>query len=142
MVVVKVKAIILYRAETRHAKSKQRPDIGFSIFRCAKDGCSARLQDLRRRLKQRQVRGRCGHADADRVSRAQVAFYRGKVFRDVCFVIGSIGSPAGVAKFLVHPRNHPDRPPWMQAKLLDQLRRLHGYNNSRAIVDGPGAEVP
>src|ERR1041385_5228295 len=142
MVIVKVKAVVLYWTEARHAKSKQRPDIGFSIFRCSQDSRSARLQDLRRRLEQCQVPCRSRHADAYRMSRTQVAFNRSKMFCGLRFVIGSIGTSAGIAKFLIHPRNHPNGAPRMQTKLLDELCRLHGHNYSRTIINGSGAKVP
>ena len=100
------------------------------------------LQDLRCRLQQLQVSRRGRHAYAHRMSRAKIAFNRGKMFCNVRFVIGSIRSPAGVAKFFIHPGNHADGSPGMQLELLDELGRLHGYHNSSAIIDGSGPEVP
>src|SRR5437868_4660424 len=140
--VVEVKAVVLDRAEARDTQSKKWSNIGLSIFRCPKDRCSAGLQDLRCRLEQRQVRGRCRHADTYRVSRAQVALNGGEMFGSFVFVRGGVSASAGVAELFIHPGNHANGAPGMQPELLDELGRLHGHNNSSAIIDGPGAKVP
>ena len=76
------------------------------------------------------------------MSGAKVALNRGKMVLDFVLVRRGISDTAGIAELLIHPGNHANGPLGMQAKLLDQLRGLHGHHDAGRIVNGAGAQVP
>ncbi len=76
------------------------------------------------------------------MARAEVAFNRREMIRQIGRLILKISSAAAPAVLFIHPGDHADRAFRFEAELFDQLRGLHGDGHTRRIVNRAGAQIP
>src|SRR5215472_1679364 len=76
------------------------------------------------------------------MTRPVIAFNRGKMVGDFCYMILSIGLTADPSVLLTHPGNDSDRALRVQIQLPKYLHRLHGDNYPCCVVHRTGSQVP
>ena len=142
VVQVEVVGAVLAERGPRDAEVAERPDVG------AGAAFAGRVHDAERgeRLGDARVGG-CGFRGARTgvgvdAARAEIAFGRELVQRDLVGVRGGVALRAGQAVLLVGERHHPDRARRRARQVADQLAGGHGDADAGAVVDRAGAEVP
>src|SRR5947209_11957147 len=76
------------------------------------------------------------------MSGTKVALNCGDVISDFTRMLSGVSPAASRSVLLIHPRYEANRATRAQAKLLEKLRGLHGYDYARSVVNRARAQVP
>src|SRR5215472_18714130 len=76
------------------------------------------------------------------MTRPVIAFNRGEVVGDFCYMILSIGLTADPSVLLTHPCDDSDSALRVQIQRPKYLHRLHGDNYPGCVVNRTGSQVP
>ena len=143
MVVIEVGSAVLHHAKGRYSVIGHGGDVGSRrITAGLEDGSADTLEHTLHRPESLDGGRRGFDIKADRMGGSGIALDGGDVANKIGRVFAGVGFAARAAGFLIHPGDDSEGAGWGQVEALENFGSLHGDNDTGAVVDRAGAEIP